>query len=138
MASCIGCGCTEIHACIDTRTGRGCAWVRGDGAGHGVCSQCRELVASWDAGERGRLRCPACARPLELSAGALARVVHQVGAVECPGCELTLGVVFAAGDRASWASEWGELGRVVLVAASARVLAQHMLMRGLIPQGLPS
>lgn len=136
MASCIGCGCTELRACIDLRTGRGCAWVRLDGEGRGVCSQCRELVEAWDGGHRGHAHCPACARIFLRSTGDLAHDAHELGAIECPGCELLLGVVFAAGDEVSWASEWSAEARAELAAASARVLLQRRLMLGHVPGSL--
>lgn len=42
---CIGCGCTDINACM-TDDGP-CAWLRvGDGIG--VCSACPDLVECWD------------------------------------------------------------------------------------------
>lgn len=51
IATCIGCGCDDNHAC---RPG-GCFWVRVDyKAGVGVCSQCEEFTAAWDAGVRVR------------------------------------------------------------------------------------
>jgi hypothetical protein len=46
---CIGCGCTDEHACPG-----GCEWIRQDPlAGVGVCSACPASVeAGFDAGER--------------------------------------------------------------------------------------
>jgi hypothetical protein len=45
VATCIGCGCTDDHACPG-----GCAWLRVDyEEGLGVCSQCGEHEAAWDA-----------------------------------------------------------------------------------------
>lgn len=48
LATCIGCACTDEHACKG-----GCHWERVDYAAQlGVCSSCPELIAQWDAGER--------------------------------------------------------------------------------------
>lgn len=47
LASCIGCGCDDFHACED-----GCYWLRVDyEEGLGVCSACAEFEAQWDAGD---------------------------------------------------------------------------------------
>lgn len=44
-AACIGCGCTDHHACKG-----GCHWLRVDYArGLGVCSACPTFTAAWDA-----------------------------------------------------------------------------------------
>jgi hypothetical protein len=48
LATCISCGCDDLHAC-----GAGCYWVRVDrGAGIGVCSECQRHVTRYDAGNR--------------------------------------------------------------------------------------
>lgn len=48
IAHCIGCGCDDLHACPDR-----CWWLRVDyPAGVGVCSNCEDHVARWDAGDR--------------------------------------------------------------------------------------
>lgn len=47
-ATCIGCGCDDDHACPG-----GCAWLRVDyEEGLGVCSQCPEYEAAWDAARK--------------------------------------------------------------------------------------
>lgn len=47
-AICIGCGCDDDHACDN-----GCSWLRIDREDCiGVCSQCPEHEARWDAGDR--------------------------------------------------------------------------------------
>lgn len=44
VATCIGCGCDDLHAC----TG-GCGWLRVDRHGHrGICTNCAHLVPRWD------------------------------------------------------------------------------------------
>lgn len=48
LATCIGCGCDDFHACPD-----GCYWLRVDySAGLGVCSECEEHAEAWDRGDR--------------------------------------------------------------------------------------
>lgn len=48
VATCIGCGCDDLHACD-----LGCSWLRVDRkANLGVCSTCQRDVARWDAGDR--------------------------------------------------------------------------------------
>lgn len=48
LATCIGCGCDDDHACPT-----GCGWLRVDyEQGRGVCSRCPGHEARWDAGER--------------------------------------------------------------------------------------
>lgn len=47
VASCIGCGCDDFHACEG-----GCWWLRVDyEEKRGVCSCCAEFEAQWDAGD---------------------------------------------------------------------------------------
>lgn len=44
LATCIGCGCDDLHACADL-FGDPCYWLTVDrAAGTGVCSQCRECL----------------------------------------------------------------------------------------------
>lgn len=53
IATCIGCGCDDYHACYDPNTGQGCSWVKVDReSGLGVCSVCLEHVERWDNGDR--------------------------------------------------------------------------------------
>jgi hypothetical protein len=48
VATCIGCGCDDRHACEG-----GCWWLRVDyDEGKGVCNQCEEHVEAWDRGDR--------------------------------------------------------------------------------------
>jgi hypothetical protein len=52
-AMCIGCGCTDSHACYDEIEDCACHWRRVDRAIRlGVCSACRQLESAWDAGDR--------------------------------------------------------------------------------------
>lgn len=47
-ATCIGCGCDEVHGC-DV----GCSWIRVDrDKGVGVCTECPDHVERFDQGER--------------------------------------------------------------------------------------
>ncbi len=53
IATCIGCGCDDYHACANDKTGQPCSWLRVDyDAGFGVCSECPDHVVRWDAGDR--------------------------------------------------------------------------------------
>ncbi len=53
IATCIGCGCDDNHACWSDATDNPCHWVRLDReAGLGVCSACPDDVKRWDAGDR--------------------------------------------------------------------------------------
>jgi hypothetical protein len=53
IATCIGCGCTDDHACWDELLKSPCRWERLDRrAGLGVCSVCHELADLWDIGDR--------------------------------------------------------------------------------------
>lgn len=48
-ATCIGCGCTDSHACV--HEGVPCRWLRLDRAnGKGVCSACPDHVSVFDKG----------------------------------------------------------------------------------------
>ncbi len=48
IATCIECGCDDLHACEG-----GCSWERVDyDAGLGVCSECGHRVEDWDCGDR--------------------------------------------------------------------------------------
>lgn len=49
---CIGCGCTDIHACWDM-IGEPCHWLIYDhDTRTGVCSQCTRYLDAWAAGKR--------------------------------------------------------------------------------------
>lgn len=53
VATCIGCGCDDYHACYDVKAGHSCYWLRPDRkSGLGVCSCCEYSVEAWDAGSR--------------------------------------------------------------------------------------
>jgi len=53
VATCIGCGCDDHHACYDHERGYGCYWLRLDRSeSKGVCSECEEHVEAWDRGDR--------------------------------------------------------------------------------------
>jgi len=63
LASCIGCGCDDDHACEG-----GCWWLRVDhDEGVGVCSACPAHIEAWDRGDRTSHAEPVCEleRPLE-------------------------------------------------------------------------
>jgi len=48
VAHCIGCGCHDLHACEG-----GCWWLEVDyAAAAGVCSECKNHLPSWQAGQR--------------------------------------------------------------------------------------
>jgi hypothetical protein len=52
IATCIGCGCDDLHACEDALFSP-CSWLRVDyKSGVGVCSECPDEVARFDAGDR--------------------------------------------------------------------------------------
>jgi hypothetical protein len=54
LATCIGCGCDDNHACIDGFE-EACHWLRVDRrTGIGVCSQCPTHTSRWDGGDRSR------------------------------------------------------------------------------------
>lgn len=53
IATCIGCGCDDLHACWDEEAGHPCSWIRLDrNAGLGVCSGCPDHATRWDEGDR--------------------------------------------------------------------------------------
>lgn len=53
VATCIGCGCDDLHACAEEDTGNPCHWVRLDREAQlGVCSDCPEHAERWDDGDR--------------------------------------------------------------------------------------
>ena len=54
LASCIGCGCTDQHACVSDDGP--CSWIVVDyDVGRGVCSCCQSNLARWNAGDRSVL-----------------------------------------------------------------------------------
>ncbi len=54
IATCIGCGCDDFHACQDDHGP--CHWLAVDyNAGRGVCSCCEDQLARWNAGQRSVL-----------------------------------------------------------------------------------
>lgn len=55
LASCIGCGCDDFHACP-----YGCWWLRVCyETGQGVCSECENHLEAWDRGDRTSHAVPA-------------------------------------------------------------------------------
>lgn len=53
LATCIGCGCDDFHACYDQERDAGCYWLRIDRREtKGVCSECADHVEDWDRGDR--------------------------------------------------------------------------------------
>jgi len=47
VATCIGCGCDDDHACM-----QGCGWLRVNRhIGRGVCTSCPDKLRTWDEGE---------------------------------------------------------------------------------------
>lgn len=61
IATCIGCGCDDFHACAP-----GCYWLRVDYAeGKGVCSECEHHVDAWDRGDRTPHAVPAAEQEAE-------------------------------------------------------------------------
>lgn len=54
LASCIGCGCDDMHACVGDQGP--CSWLVVDyEIGRGVCSCCEPHMERWNAGERSVL-----------------------------------------------------------------------------------
>ncbi|MDP2398829.1 MAG: hypothetical protein Q8M53_10790 [Burkholderiales bacterium] len=51
IAFCIGCGCDDLHACIDPDAGGSCSWLVKEGS-VGVCSCCVEAMHRWNEGDR--------------------------------------------------------------------------------------
>lgn len=52
VATCIGCGCDDYHACWDEEARQPCSWLRLDrNQGQGVCSTCHDHADRWDAGD---------------------------------------------------------------------------------------
>lgn len=50
---CIGCGCTDSHACIEPFLEQPCSWLVVDrAAGVGICSECPTEVDRWQRGDR--------------------------------------------------------------------------------------
>lgn len=76
---CIGCGCTDVHACHDTVIDRPCYWMRVDRAtGTGVCSCCEAYLGLWDDGLRHPLQSP---EQVQMAAADLAaRMACECGA----------------------------------------------------------
>jgi hypothetical protein len=75
IASCIGCGCTDSHACLG-----GCHWlVVNRNQGVGVCSRCPSWKSRWDAG----VRTPAIRSSLQPVPAALAGGAQRLGNSPC-------------------------------------------------------
>lgn len=54
IATCIGCGCTDRHACVGDDGP--CSWLVVDyAAGVGVCSCCESHMGRWESGDRSVL-----------------------------------------------------------------------------------
>ena len=54
LASCIGCGCDDMHACVGDQGP--CSWIVVDyDISRGVCSCCEPHMERWNAGERSVL-----------------------------------------------------------------------------------
>ena len=53
-STCIGCGCTDMHACFDEKANTGCHWLEVNREqALGVCSCCSKWLNVWHAGYRG-------------------------------------------------------------------------------------
>lgn len=53
LATCIGCGCDDYHACFDEEVGRPCNWIAVSyDEGLGVCSCCKDHFERFHAGDR--------------------------------------------------------------------------------------
>lgn len=89
IATCIGCGCTDMNACWDDDKGARCHWLAVDrAAGLGVCSACPELLDAWNAGNR-TVRVPVDVRPNDVH-----ECEYEHGDERCRDC-----ANFAAGAR---------------------------------------
>lgn len=54
--TCIGCGCSDMRACV-AHFGEPCRWLRVDRvAGVGVCNECEDEASRWDRGDRAPQR----------------------------------------------------------------------------------
>ena len=53
VATCIGCGCDDLHACTNPTTRLPCAWLALDRTARvGVCTACPDFLERWNAGSR--------------------------------------------------------------------------------------
>lgn len=53
IATCIGCGCNDLHACWDDAAGNPCSWLVVDRASErGVCSCCADHLERWHQGDQ--------------------------------------------------------------------------------------
>ena len=85
IATCIGCGCDDNHACD-----MGCYWLRVDrGEGLGVCSECREHIEAWDQGDRTLRATPIAEIEAEIEAEMRSdiRYPRPVQAKPASGCQ---------------------------------------------------
>lgn len=75
LATCIGCGCDDHHACI-TAFGEGCHWLKVDSRkGFGVCSECPGHVKRFEKGDRRIANNqPAAVRQLNVALSGLSRI----------------------------------------------------------------
>ncbi len=49
VASCIGCGCTDLRACLDALFGEPCFWIKVDRKLQiGVCSSCEHKLEEYE------------------------------------------------------------------------------------------
>lgn len=100
IATCIGCGCDDRHACRP----EGCYWLRVDyKAGAGVCSQCESFVNAWDAGVR--------VRKFQPSNGTVGSAFLSDWCGSCEGgkdgpCGIAANTMFHHVDDPEYPSEW--------------------------------
>ena len=95
-AVCLGCGCTDSHACVDEWSSEGapCFWLEVNyEVGIGACSNCAEweyAVRNWDAFTSRRRRDPNCKRCGFRRSWLVARspVVGLIALQYCEGCDL--------------------------------------------------
>jgi hypothetical protein len=131
-ATCVGCGCTDDHACRG-----GCAWLRVDyEEGIGVCSNCAEYEAA--LGHRTRARHPITQGRTRMSALAIPKLAKgevYVGAIVGPDGKGEH-VILLAGDKdmltwsdaMKWAKKQG--GDLPNRVEQALLFAHHPALRG--------
>ncbi|MEE8057507.1 MAG: hypothetical protein V3T17_06695 [Pseudomonadales bacterium] len=53
VATCVGCGCDDYHACWDENDEQPCSWLAVDRESRlGVCSACPDDLSRWEKGDR--------------------------------------------------------------------------------------
>jgi len=117
LATCIACGCDDMHACAG-----GCSWLAVDySQGRGVCSNCSQHLAAWQRSTGSPMLSRGLRSAAELGANKPCGTrLRYLGGCRCAACRRANSLYEGARRRARNSGDWNG----IVPAARARA---HML-----------